>query len=79
MNAALSTLSTFANRFKDLRDSSVWVRRFSALAQVWTLIALFIFFSLASESFSRPINLRNILTQLTSARQWRWRRDTGLL
>ena len=67
MNSAIRTsLYSVANRFRDLRASSVWVRRFSALAQVWTLIALFIFFSFASDSFSRPINLRNILTQVST-------------
>jgi ribose transport system permease protein len=67
MNTAIRTsLFSVANRFRELRASSAWVRRFSALAQVWTLIALFVFFSVASDSFSRPINLRNILTQVST-------------
>jgi ribose transport system permease protein len=46
--------------------SNVWVRRLTALAPVWTLLALGIFFSLASDSFLRPINLRNILAQVST-------------
>jgi ribose transport system permease protein len=46
--------------------SNVWVRRLTALAPVWTLLALGIFFSLASDSFLRPINLRNILAQIST-------------
>ncbi len=61
-----TSVFSFADRFNQLRASSVWVRRFSALAQVWTLIALFVFFSLASDSFLRPINVRNILTQVST-------------
>jgi ribose transport system permease protein len=53
-------------RFQALSSSSVWVRRFSVLAPLWTLLALFIFFGLASDSFLRPINLRNILTQIST-------------
>jgi ribose transport system permease protein len=47
-------------------SSNVWVRRLTALAPVWTLLALGIFFSLASDSFLRPINLRNILAQIST-------------
>jgi ribose transport system permease protein len=46
--------------------ASVWLRRFTALAPVWTLLALSIFFSLASPSFARPINLNNILAQIST-------------
>lgn len=42
-----------------------WVRRVTALAPVWTLLALVVFFSLASDSFLRPINVRNILAQIS--------------
>ncbi|HML21421.1 MAG TPA: ABC transporter permease [Aggregatilinea sp.] len=42
------------------------MRRFTALAQVWTLIALFVFFGLASDSFMRAVNLRNILIQVST-------------
>jgi ribose transport system permease protein len=61
-----SSLFSVADRFNQLRASSVWVRRFSALAQVWTLIALLIVFGFASDSFLRPINIRNILTQVST-------------
>ena len=46
--------------------SNVWVRRMTALAPVWTLLALGLFFSLASDSFLRPINIRNILAQIST-------------
>lgn len=67
MNFAMKT-SMFASieRIRVALTSSVWVRRFTMLAQVWTLIALFAFFALASDSFMRPINLRNILTQVST-------------
>ncbi len=67
MNPATSpTKISLIDRFRALSGSSVWVRRFTALAQVWTLIALFVFFGLASDSFLRPINLRNILIQVST-------------
>jgi ribose transport system permease protein len=43
-----------------------WVRWFTLLAQVWTLVALFAFFSLASPSFLRPGNINNILVQIST-------------
>jgi ribose transport system permease protein len=46
--------------------SQVWMRRFTALAQVWTLIALVMFFSVAAPSFMRPNNLNNILSQIST-------------
>ncbi len=46
--------------------SQVWLRRLTALAPLWTLLALGIFFSLASPSFLRPINLNNILAQIAT-------------
>ncbi len=46
--------------------ANVWVRRLTALAPVWTLLALVLFFSLASDSFLRPLNLRNILAQIST-------------
>ncbi|MEO8396909.1 MAG: ABC transporter permease, partial [Chloroflexota bacterium] len=46
--------------------SNRWLRLLTALAPVWTLLALGIFFSLASDSFLRPINLRNILAQIST-------------
>lgn len=46
--------------------SHIWLRRFTALAPVWTLLALGIFFSLAAPSFLRPNNLNNILSQVAT-------------
>ncbi len=46
--------------------SQIWLRRLTALAPLWTLLALGIFFSLASPSFLRPINLNNILAQIAT-------------
>ncbi len=46
--------------------SNVWIRRLTALAPFWTLLALVLFFSLAADTFFRPINLRNILAQIST-------------
>lgn len=46
--------------------ANIWIRRLTALAPVWTLVALIIFFSLASDNFFRPINMRNILAQIST-------------
>lgn len=46
--------------------NSVWLRRITALAPLWTLLALMIFFGLTSETFMRPINLQNILVQIST-------------
>ncbi|MBL8153758.1 MAG: ABC transporter permease [Anaerolineae bacterium] len=40
-----------------------WV---ATLAPVWTLVALFILFGLASPSFLRPLNINNILVQIST-------------
>ncbi len=67
MNTATSpTKVSLLDRLKAFSGSSVWMRRFTALAQVWTLIALFVFFGLASDSFMRAVNLRNILIQVST-------------
>jgi ribose transport system permease protein len=47
-------------------SSNIWLRRITALAPLWTLLALGLFFSLASETFLRPINLNNILSQIAT-------------
>jgi ribose transport system permease protein len=44
----------------------IWLRRFTSLAPLWTLLALGVFFSLVSPSFARPINLNNILAQIST-------------
>src|SRR5689334_25425768 len=43
-----------------------WTRRLSALAPLWTLLILVILFSATSETFLRPINLNNILIQIST-------------
>jgi ribose transport system permease protein len=43
-----------------------WRRWITTLAPVWTLLAMIIFFGLASETFLRPINLNNILVQIST-------------
>ena len=52
-----------------IRETSreVWIRRAKVLAPVWTLLAMWIFFSLASPSFATPINANNILSQVATA------------
>ncbi len=47
-------------------NRELWMRRLKVLAPVWTLVALAIFFSLASPTFARPINLNNILAQIST-------------
>jgi ribose transport system permease protein len=42
-----------------------WRRWLTTLAPVWTLLAMIIFFGLASPTFLRPINLNNILVQIS--------------
>jgi ribose transport system permease protein len=43
-----------------------WVQWLRTLAPLWTLIALFLFFSFTSNTFLRPINLNNILAQVST-------------
>ncbi len=47
-------------------STRLWLRRLTALAPIWTLLALGVFFSLTSDSFLRPINLNNILSQIAT-------------
>lgn len=61
-----SHLDAVSARTKPQSASAIWLRRFTALAPLWTLLALGIFFSLASPTFSRPINLNNILAQIST-------------
>ncbi len=48
------------------RTSGVWVRRFTALAPLWTLLVMIIIFSLASPTFLQPSNLNNLLVQIST-------------
>src|SRR5689334_11576405 len=59
-------LDVAPSRLRKESSSSLWLRRFTALAPVWTLLVLGIFFSLASPTFLRPINLNNILAQIST-------------
>lgn len=59
-------LEVASSRVIQQTASQVWLRRLTALAPLWTLLALGIFFSLASPSFLRPINLNNILAQIAT-------------
>ena len=43
-----------------------WAGRLRVLAPLWTLIALILFFSIASDTFLRPVNLNNILAQVST-------------
>lgn len=64
---SIQTETPVTSRFARITPSSnVWVRRLTALAPVWTLLVLLLFFSLASETFLRPINMRNILAQIST-------------
>jgi ribose transport system permease protein len=46
--------------------SGEWARRFATLAPLWTLLLLIVFFSVASPTFLRPVNLNNILVQIST-------------
>jgi len=59
-------LDSASSRIRPQSTSSIWLRRFTALAPLWTLIAMGVFFSLASPTFLRPINLNNILAQIST-------------
>ncbi len=43
-----------------------WRRWITVLAPLWTLLALGLFFSITSQTFLRPINLNNILVQIST-------------
>ena len=62
----MTTHTEVVGRSQQKATSSVWMKRFRTLAPVWTLLALMLFFSVASESFLRPINLNNILVQVST-------------
>ncbi|MBZ0278113.1 MAG: ABC transporter permease [Anaerolineae bacterium] len=62
----MTTQTEVVGRQKTEAKSTIWLRRLRALAQVWTLLALMIFFSLVSTSFLHPNNLNNILVQVST-------------
>jgi ribose transport system permease protein len=49
-----------------IRETSrdMWLRRMKVLAPLWTLVAMWIFFSLATPSFATPANFNNILARI---------------
>ena len=59
-----------ANPFSSIKDSihidDAWKQRLAALAPVWTLLALIVVFSVTSNTFLRPVNLNNILAQVST-------------
>lgn len=62
----MTTQTEAVGRQKQETSSTIWLRRLRALAPVWTLLALIIFFSLVSTSFLHPNNLNNILVQVST-------------
>ncbi len=48
-------------------NRELWTRRLKTLAPVWTLLAMWVFFSLASTSFATWVKLNNILSQVSTA------------
>ncbi len=57
---------TVSKREQEEKKSAVWIRSLRTLAPLWTLLALLLFFSVTSDSFLRPINLNNILVQIST-------------
>src|SRR5687767_10674999 len=45
-------------------NRELWIRRLKILAPLWTLLAMWIVFSLASPSFATPTNFNNILARI---------------
>lgn len=62
----MTTQTEVISRQHQEKRSTIWLRRVRSLAQVWTLLALMIFFSLVSTSFLHPNNLNNILVQVST-------------
>jgi ribose transport system permease protein len=48
-------------------NRELWMRRMKVLAPVWTLLALWAFFGLATPTFLTPANFNNILSQVATA------------
>ena len=61
-----SQLNLTSDRVQAESSTQIWLRRLTALAPVWTLLALGIFFGLAAPTFLRPNNLNNILSQVST-------------
>jgi ribose transport system permease protein len=48
-------------------NRELWMRRVKTLAPVWTLLAMWLFFSVVTPSFSTLANFNNILSQVSTA------------
>ena len=59
-------IESVAPRVQQKSTSRTWRQWVTTLAPVWTLIAMVVFFALASPAFSRPANLNNILVQIST-------------
>jgi ribose transport system permease protein len=59
-------LDSASVRVIPMSASQVWLRRFTVLAPLWTLLALGLFFGLSSPTFLRQQNLNNILVQIST-------------
>jgi ribose transport system permease protein len=63
----MSETATVDRRAVQAKGMLGWVRRRARdLAPFVTLVALVVFFSVATDSFLNPINLRNILAQIAT-------------
>jgi len=57
---------TRSKAFIDGIEHSHWGRRITTLAPIWTLVVMFIFFSLLSDSFLTRPNINNLLVQVST-------------
>jgi len=48
-------------------NRELWMRRLKVLAPVWTLLVMWVFFSLTSASFATWVNFNNIMSQVATA------------
>jgi ribose transport system permease protein len=64
--AESSITAEVAAESRIIRETSrdMWLRRMKVLAPLWTLVAMWIFFSLATPSFATPANFNNILARI---------------
>lgn len=61
-----SQIDAASSRVIQQTTAQIWLRRFTVLAPLWTLLALGLFFGLSSPSFLRERNLSNILIQIST-------------
>lgn len=62
----MSTQTQTDTRAVSVTNGTNWTRWLRTLAPVWTLLALFLFFSVFSDTFLRARNLNNILAQIST-------------